>query len=57
MAKVSHIFECVENIFKVSLTEKYAKSHLRKKGFYKEPVKFTLDEGVADTLQHRPNFE
>lgn len=52
-ADVSRIFESTKEKFNVSLSERKVKSFLRNNGYYKDPVKFTIDEGVADTLQHR----
>lgn len=50
---ISEIFERAEIEFKVPLTEKNVTSHLREEGLYRDPIKFTLEEGVADTLHHR----
>lgn len=46
-ADVFRIFESTKEKFNVSLSEKQVKSYLRNNGYYKDPVKFAIDEGVA----------
>lgn len=40
-------------VFESLTTEKQCMSFLRKENLYKDPVLFTVDESVIDTVQHR----
>lgn len=48
-----YLLTSLETAFGCLVTEKQCKSYLRKENCYKDPILFTIDESVVDTVQNR----
>lgn len=50
--EVDEIFSDFLAIFKIAMTENNTKAYLRNNNCYKDPISVTIDEEIADTMQH-----